>query len=73
MLRAINQWALDQLGASYEPGDRVVITSPRPSDGGGGWAHYAEALGIEQTRITGESTFNTHSKRWQVLVGIDRS
>lgn len=72
-LHAIRDWAMAQLGIDYEPGDRVVIDSDRPSELGGGWHHYREALAPGQTGIAGEISFNTHSKRWQVLVGMDRS
>lgn len=72
-LRAIKEWALAQLKVDYRPGDRVVITSARPSEAGGGWHHYREALAPGQTGIAGEITFNSFSNCWQVLVGLDRT
>lgn len=72
-LRAIKTWAMNRLGVDYQPGDRVTIISPEPSEIGGGWEHYREALAPGQTGIAGSITFNQFSKRWQVLVGMDRA
>jgi len=72
-LRAIKAWALDQLAVDFKPGDRVTITSPKPSETGGGWSHYREALAPGRTGSAGEITFNEHANRWQCLVGMDRT
>lgn len=72
-LRAVKEWALDQIAVDFQPGDRVVITSPEPSKTGGGWDHYREALAPGQTGIAGEITFNAYAKRWQCTVGMDRT
>ncbi|MGW2371741.1 hypothetical protein [Kitasatospora sp. NPDC001683] len=72
-LRAIREWALRQLNLDYQPGDRVVITSNEPSESGGGWAHYSEALAPGQTGIAGEITYNQYRGRWSVLVGMDHA
>lgn len=72
-LRAIREWALAQLDVDFTTGDRVVITSLRPSQVGGGWEVYREALAVGQTGIAGKIYFNQNSKRWQVLVGMDRA
>jgi len=72
-LRAIKTWALDHLGIDYKPGDTVVITSPKPSQVGGGWDRYREALAPGQTGTAGEITFNPHGKRWQCTVVMTRT
>lgn len=76
-LRAIKAWAMDRLGVDYQPGDRVVIAAADPSDVASsprsGWHHYREALAPGQSGIAGEITFNSHSNRWQVLIGLDRA
>jgi hypothetical protein len=72
-LRAIEQWALDSLRLDHKPGDRVVITSPEPSNVGEGWHQYREALAPGQTGIAQEIRFNRYCNCWQVLVGLDRS
>jgi hypothetical protein len=73
VLRAIKDWAMQQLNVDYKPGDRVVIVSNGPSGVGGGWAGYSEALAPGQMGVAGEIGFNTHSGRWYVMVGLDRS
>lgn len=72
-LRAVKAWALAQLDIDFHVGDRVVITSPEPSQVGGGWHHYREALAVGQTGIAGEITFNEARGIWQCLVGMDRT
>lgn len=72
-LRAIKEWAVSNLGIDYTTGDRVQIVSPKPSQVGMGWLHYSEALAVGQTGIAGSISFNGHAKRWDVLVGMDRS
>ena len=72
-LQAIRQWAIDQLGLDYEEGDRVMIIHPRPSQVGGGWAHWSEALEIGQTGIAGELKFDKRKGEWYLIVGMDRA
>lgn len=72
-LRAIKAWAIQQTGIDYEPGDRVVIVSSRPSTTGRGWHHYREALAVGRTGVAGEITFSDFHDRWYVLVGMDRA
>lgn len=73
-LLAIREWALANLGIDYATGDRVQIVSPKPSQTGGGWACYAEALAVGQTGVAGEISFSRFARSgWYVLVGMDRS
>lgn len=72
-LRAIKAWAMARLDIDYRPGDRVVIVSSAPSEAGGGWKHYREALAVGQTGIVGEIEFDAYRNRWGVLVGMDRT
>lgn len=72
-MRAIREWALASLGLGYQTGDRVQIVSPMPSQTGGGWACYSEALSVGQTGVAGGISFNRFASGWYVLVGMDRS
>jgi hypothetical protein len=74
-LEAIRDWAMDQLGVDYKPGDRVTIISDEPSNVSrdSGWWHYREALAPGQTGIAEDITFNAHTKRWGLFVAMDRT
>lgn len=71
-LRAIEKWALSNLGIDYKTGDRVAIVDARPSQSTNGWKVYAEALAVGQTGIAGRIEFNEFRDRWDVMVGMDR-
>lgn len=72
-LRAVQAWARQQIGIDYAIGDRVVIASAKPSEVGGGWHHYREALAPGQSGIARTIEFSAYHKRWLAYVAMDRT
>jgi hypothetical protein len=72
-LRAVRDWAVQQLRLDYRPGDEVVIVSDRPSStkAGSGWYPFRMELAEGQTGIAGDVFFNASHAKWQVEVAIE--
>lgn len=73
-LRAIREWALDQVGVDYAVGDAVRIVAgfrvnPVKSYG---WAGYQEALAAGARAKVVAIDFNISRRRWYVQIVLDR-
>jgi len=69
-LRAVQSWAIDQIGIDYSVGDEVTIISEEPQVVGGGWERHRNDLRVGNKGIVQALTFNQTSSKWVANVAF---